>query len=50
MDVLETKSNAKKVEHKHNPKKVTNIQADTLRIKKWENGSLLLLDGQGEEM
>ena len=38
----------KKVEHTATSKKITDIQADTLQIKKWENGSLLL-DSQGEE-
>ena len=32
----------KKVEHTATSKKITDIQADTLQIKKWENGSLLL--------
>ena len=38
----------KKVEHTATSKKITDIQADTLQIKKWENG-FLLLDSQGEE-
>ena len=38
----------RKVEHTATSKKITDIQADTLQIKKWENG-LLLLDSQGEE-
>ena len=32
----------KKVEHKLTSKKITDIPADTLEMKKWENGSLII--------
>ena len=35
--------NAKKVGHKLTSKKVTDIQADTLGMKKWENVSLIII-------
>ena len=37
----------KKVEPKLTSKKIMVIQADTLGMKKWENGLLLLLVSQG---
>ena len=32
-----------KVEHKLTSKKITDIQADTLGINKWGNGSLIII-------
>ena len=33
----------KKVEHKLTSKKITDILANTLRMKKWENESLIII-------
>ena len=48
-DDLGTKCHKKSRAWAHFKKKIMNIQADTLWMKKWKNGSLLLLVNQCEE-